>query len=454
MFWKWLQWHKLNFWLKFLLVLGLVKNKAINDVNAAINSKISIIEAGGGANFENEVAASYYVLWGTNFDASRLNAYFIILNAAIIIFLYRIMFPLGGLTDMYLFWSALGVAVIIIMLFIYEMFFFPNEQIDVKQDEYEKAKKWLKYIGDESRGNVPIWAKIFVGLGLLIEGFAICVIAMTYIGDFNQIFTQILGLLLGVVVTVVIGVLVHKAGVDIYREQHRQVLYNIIAREGGMTKRSDTSSEFRFESETYSELSDLDHSFDIEEKGFWRKNWSVIAAIFAVLLISTLAFLARAEFNKELIAFQKDVGVQQNYGDYMNHPEETSQQLNQNEADIRAAEAGVDIKAMYLALALLTSIFIVVNYFGAYIGYEYSFYHKRSVMELLKIRSFEMNQSDKGKNVDFMTAARQKVEKKANQFFAKYHQVLIDKARQINVLQKALNDRGAFKFQTYIKEQK
>jgi len=451
----WFKWHALNIWLKLLSLFG-IKKKAVDDVKAAGKAELHKYAEGAGLNFENEVASKYFEFWDRDFNPNKLNVYFFLIVISVIVLVYRIFFPLGPTTDLYLLYGALSIVALMVVLFVIELLKKSEAGKLIDDEEYSEAEDWMHYVGDESRApHPPWWAVIVVVVGLLIEGFAISVIVISLIGDFTKNESQIAGFILGVVITSVMAWLVHKAGESLYKEKHRKELYDVIVKEGGVDsyvkKENELESDRRYKSITYDVLQNQQVTFNVDDKGYWSKYWSVIVGVVVVLSVAGLAFLARAEFNKDLMRLQASM-LDDSTEEFSFLPEDVVDQQDQNKKDILEEELGLNTKAMYLGLALLTLVFIVINYFGAYVGYGYCFYHDRSKMAYKIIKEYERQKAYDLNYDDYMTMARQRVEKKANQFFAKYHQVLMDKAGLAQALHDALNKRGSYEMKFYVAE--
>jgi len=291
----WFKWQLMQLSLAWQSLMGGLKRRAIDDVNSGTNE--ALIREGQALDYEREVAEKYYDFWNVDFsNFKRMSLYFFIIMLAIGLILWRYLSAEQIiLQEDYLLISALGVGGILLVLFVYELLFNSmNEDLVITKQEFDDAERWMHYTSEKSRKNMPWWAKLVVGVGLLVEAAAISIIAASFVSDISKNESMWIGGVLGTVVAFALGFVIHKAGENMYRNHHRVRLNRVIQREGGNQK-----------SETLKALQEDQHDFDTQEEGFLRRHGMQIIAACFVMILATAAFQQRAELNLAMIQDQQ-----------------------------------------------------------------------------------------------------------------------------------------------------
>ncbi|MDQ7001233.1 MAG: hypothetical protein Q9N02_00910, partial [Ghiorsea sp.] len=366
----WFKWQLMRLGLAWQSLIGGLKRRAIDDVNNCPNE--SLIKEGQALDYEREIAEKFYDFWDADFsNFKRMSLYFFIIVSAIGLVLWRYLSAEHVVVqEDYLLMSAAGVAVLLAVLFLYELLFNSmNEELVVTKDEFDSAETWMHYISEKSRKTMPVWAILIVGIGLLIEAAAISIIAASYVSDISKNESMWVGSILGLIVAFALGFVIHKAGESMYQNHQRVRLHRVIQREGGHK-----------ESETLQALQKDHRDFDTQEEGFLRRYGMQIIAVVFVTALAVAAFEQRAELNLDMIQAQQtevadDLLLSADDALMPASVKKVEREIVEEKVSQEASHAE---KGMYASLIMLTVVFLIINLLGVLFGYLYSFYHERS----------------------------------------------------------------------------
>jgi len=452
----WFKWHLLNIGLKFKSMFGGLKRVAVEEVNNVSKKNEAAIANGLGLDYEKDVASRYYEFWDIDFsNLGRMNLYFFLIIAAVVTTVTRFVMSgmnQGAVSEDYLLMSAIGIAGLLLVLFVFEMLRKKNNDIPVTEIEFENAQVWMHAISEKARQHMPWWALAIVAVGLVVEAGAISIIAASFVSDVSKNESMYIGVVLGVIVAAGLGWLIHQAGEGLYREHHRKRLHRVIRNEGGYEQ----DEQKNFVSETYSTLKKDKNDFHTDGGEFLERHGKLLAAIFVIVTLATLAFIQRAELNLDIISTQQsdsaDVLLSSDMGLIPVDVVNAQQGAQKDVVDEKVSHAE---KGMYAALGILTLVFLIINGVGIMFGYKYCFYDDHSEKYYRVIKKYKEQMSLRVKDALYATLARQKVLKKSNQFFSKFQRHAVKQARRegMDSIQEILNERGAYKMELFVTKQ-
>ncbi len=428
----WFKWHWLNLGLKIKSIFGGLSRTAHDEVEDVSKKDEPKISNGQALHYENDVANRYYDFWDLDFsNMGRMNLYFVVIIGAVITTLVR--FAMVGVNPQtmskdYLLLSVAGIGGLLLVLFIFEIFRNKSEDKPVTEEDYEKAKLWMHYISEKARHPLPLWAKLIVGIGLMVEAGAISIIAASFVSDLSKNVSMYVGILVGVLIAAGLGLLIHKAGENLYREHHRKRLHRVIRNEGGRDKDEDGG----WVSETYRVLKTDKNDFHTDGGSFFERNGIMLAAILVIVILASLAFYQRAELNLDIIENQQQAETTNDLltPDMALMPAEVTKTQKNAQKDIVDEKASHAEKGMYAAIGILTMVFLIINGVGIMFGYNYSFYNDDSKDYYKAIIKYKKQQFLHARDVAYATLARQKILKRSNQFFAKFQQHAVKQAKR------------------------
>jgi len=464
----WFKWHLLNLGLKIKSILGGLKRTAVDEVNNISKKDEPKIRGGDALDYENDIASRYYDFWNLDFsNMGRMNLYFLVIIIAVITTVVR--FAMGGMNQQavsedYLLLSAAGIGLLLLILFVFELFRKKSDDIPITEEEYNKAQLWMHAISEKARRTMPLWAIAIVSIGLVVEAGAISIIAASFVSDISKNESMYIGVVLGIIVAAGLGWLIHQAGEGLYREHHRKRLHRVIRNEGGTDPIKDNEGNVikdehgktkAFASETYTTLRKDQNLFHTDGGEFYERHGKLIAAILVIVILATLAFIQRAELNLDMIQDQ----TQTESGSVILNPDlmpsEVSSAQNNAQKSVVDEKMTHAEKGMYAALGILTLVFLIINGVGIMFGYKYCFYNDTSEEYYKRIRKYKKQMSLRVKDMQYATLARKKVLAKSNQFFAKFQRHAVKQARRegLDSIQEALNERGSYRMEHFANKQ-
>jgi len=465
----WFKWHFLNVSLKLKSMFGGLTRTATDEVNNVSKNDEIKVAGGQGLHYERDVASRYYEFWDMDFsNMGRMNLYFFLIIAAVVTTIVR--FSMGSMSQQavsedYLLMSAAGIGGLLLILFVSEMLRNKSADIPISEAEYDKANLWMHAISEKARSVMPWWAVIIIGVGLVVEAGAISIIAASFVSDVSKNESMYIGVVLGIIVAAGLGWLIHQAGVSLYREHHRKRLHRVIRNEGGYAVMKDESGNTIkdendkpiYVSDTYNTLKKDKNDFHTDEEGFWRRHGMMFVAVAVIITLATLAFFQRAELNLDIIQNQTETASTDSllFSETSLMPSEVSNAQQNAQKDVVNEQASHAEKGMYAALGILTLVFLIINGVGIMFGYKYCFFDDYSEKYSKVIKKYKAQMSLRAKDLHFATLARQTVLKKSNLFFAKFQQYAVKQARRegLDSLQEALNERGAYRMETFVELQ-
>jgi len=447
---NWLSWHWLNIRSTFVL---LFKRKVRNDIaNPNSPEKISAQErdfdGGKPTKHEKAVAGDFLAFEGNFGQVRRMNNYF--WSLAILCAIGYGLWHAVGAPGEYVenrgvdcppdsgFWDCLGIYVDrfsnvpllflmgLILLFVtavtvYEIRRGKGEK--VTKDDFEKGKKWLEFLHEDSRELTPWWLFLVLLLFLLLEAAAITLIASAFVADFTRAAERWVGIFVGIVCASVLGWLVHHAGKQLYRMQKIKNL------------------DERLPAESKSRITRIDSSVNFSDR---HKPWYLAVSVIVVLGLVLLAFTQRYNLNIGII---EDEFVAATSGDLFEDdvPDEVQaiEDGNQREAASRAVER--QKKGLIAALTLLSMIFVLVNFFGGYLGYRYSLYCDKSEKSYRDVRTYIQWKGSQEEFERAQKADKENLRAKADSALSRYFDNLVKAANKVSAhtnLHAKLEKRG------------
>jgi hypothetical protein len=451
---NWMKWNLLNIGLFLKRATGLLRKKALSDVYEIGQGKEEIIRNGSPFGFEMHVADRYYEFWNQDYGSLvKMNIYFSIVFLIGISYVLKSILGFSFLYEYYTSLASIILSTVFAGLFLYEMLVKRSDS-PVSLEDYETAKHWLHFICEKSRHPMPKWLLAITFIGVLIEAIAIIIVIISWFANTTRTAELYFGIALGIAVAATIALTVHHAGAALYREHHRRQMWSAIDHESKDNNDADRPLIIR-------ELKKINPSITFKKNGFIRTYGTVTWAVIMVLLLSSFAFLSRANLN---------IGIINNR---MNAEQVTDSAFfaSSSPADLGPAPQGVDlgnaqqasnlmgqseINSMYASLLALMVIFLIINYMGGLSGYKYCFYNDTSEHSFKIIRRYEKQVARNNKKQEGISAMQKIVEKKANQLFSFYYPLLITSISTEGLrdsLKVALNERGVYRMKNYIDNQ-
>ena len=447
---SWLSWHWLNMRSAFVL---LFKRKVRADIaNPNSQEKIDVQER----EFDNEKPTKHEKTLAGNYQAfdkdfgkiRRMNGYFwslAILCAIGYGFWHAIGAP-GQYTESRGvdcppdsgFWECLSIYVerfsnvpllflmglillFVVAVWIYEIRRGKGEK--VTEDDARKGKEWLELLHEDTRELTPPWLFLILLLFLLLEAAAITLIASAFVADFTRTTELWVGMLVGVVCACVLGWLVHHAGEQLYR---RKKIKNM---------------DEGLEQDSKDKIKKIDSDVKFTER---HQPFYLWISILVVLGLVLLAFTQRYNLNMQIIEDSVSEATQSDlYSDDVPDTVENIEKSNQQESASRAEER--EKTGLVAALTVLSIIFVLVNFFGVWIGHRYSLYCDRSKKSYKDIRKYKKY---KGSREDFerdQEENKKRLYAKADGVLSRYFDNLVNEANRVSAhtnLHAKLDKRG------------
>lgn len=446
---NWLSWHWLNIRSAFVL---LFKRKVRNDIaNPNSPEKIGAQERDFDDNkptkHEKAMAGNYLAFEGDFGQVRRMNGYF--WSLAILCAIGYGLWHAVGAPGNYVenrgvdcppdsgFWDCLSIYMDrfnvpllflmgLILLFVaavtaYEIRRGKGEK--VTKDDFEKGKKWLEFLHEDSRELTPWWLFLVLLMFLLLEAAAITLIASAFVADFTRAAERWVGIFVGIVCASVLGWLVHHAGKQLYRMQKIKNLDESLPKESKIL------------------IARIDSSVNFSDR---HQPWYLAVSVIVVLGLVFLAFTQRYNLNIDIIEGEFIEATQGGlFEDDVPNEVQVLEDDNQREAASRAVDR--QKRGLIAALTLLGMIFVLVNFFGGYLGYRYSLYCDKSEKSYRDIRTYAKWKGSQEEFERAQKADKERLRAKADSALSGYFDNLVKAANKVSAhtnLHAKLEKRG------------
>ena len=455
---KWISWHYMRISSAFILLFNLQVKADLADPTSKeeINNQVEQLNANEPTPHEKSMGAKYKHYDAPMGGIQRMNAYFwslLVLSAIGYGFWRAIGAPAEYTENRGVdcpsgsgFWDCLGIyvdrfsnvpllflmgliLVFVVTAAVYEMM--RNKGKKVTEEDYNKGKKWLKLLDEESRTLTPPWLFFILIAFLLLEAAAITMIASSFVADFSRTTELWVGGFVGIVCVIVLGWLVHQAGAQLYCNKKRKDLNRLP---------DEIKADIKKESQTFDSTGRSEYYY-------------LIVSIVVVLGLVTLAFMQRYNLNMAILQDEVTVATESSlFGDDL--PPEITTIENENQQEIASHATNQKEQGLIAALAVLSIIFIMVNFFGVWIGNHYCLYgdkSKKSYTDKQKYEKWTKSAEEAQREQD---EDREKLYSVANIFFGKYFQNLLNEARRVTEyadLREALSTRKAWSLERHEK---
>jgi len=293
----------------------------------------------------------------------------------------------------------------------------------VTKDDFEKGKKWLELLHEDSRELTPGWLFLVLLLFLLLEAAAITLIASTFVADFTRTTEIWVGVFVGIVCASVLGWLVHHAGEQLYRMKKIK------------------NMDERLPKESKGRITQMDSSVNFSDR---HKPWYLAVSVIVVLGLVLLAFTQRYNLNINNIEGEFIEATRDDLFDD-DIPDEVQELEDNNQREAASRDVERQKRGLIAALTLLSMIFVLVNFFGGYLGYRYSLYCDKSEKSYRDIRTYV---KWKGSQEEFERAGKSdkaSLHAKADSALSKYFDNLVKAANKVSAhtnLHAKLEKRG------------
>lgn len=328
-----------------------------------------------------------------------------------------------------LLWLMGLILLFVITVVVYESMRHQGEE--VTEDDNDGGKKWLQMVDEDSRRLTPFWLGLILMLFLLLEAAAITLIASSFVADLTRAAELWVGIFVGLVSASVLGWLVHNAGEQLYCNS----MYK------GLNRLPDDKKEA---------IREVSPTFDFTKKPSQLYLW---VSVVVVVGLVTLAFMQRYNLN---MAILEDQG-----GDVISEVSLYDGEVPPEIAELEQQDAGTDVdnreeSGLIAALAVLSIIFVLVNFFGGWIGYHYSLCCDKSKKSYKNVHKYRKWTASK-RNLDkIQEKDNKKLYGRADNFFAKYFSNLVkeaDKFSEYKELHKSLESRGQWTMDMWLSNQ-
>ena len=441
-------------WFKFyLLKLKLLfrskKKMARDDVNSCKGNKekLARLSNGGGLPYEKEVAAEYYRLGEVAFS-KWLNLLMPLLFVLLGAMAWQAARGADWRHDYYAWGNVAGLAAVLGAMFWVS---WRKLVVHVSEEEYEKARRWLHCMGEEDHVPMGLAKKLVIALGLGLEAWAIGVViaAAATSGAISEKWAGFAGLAIGAGIAVLMAWMSHHAGSQLYRAKMRRVVDKTITRQENDEGESFVKKELNAQNPQF--LASFTDEITFMQKGGW-----LVAAILVSVLIGGAAFYERYNLNWETVFVEEGAGDVAVAPPGM-IPDAVAQQQQQADMALDMQAKEHEMNSIIAALAILFLLLLGMNALGILFGYQHSFADKRSQESWRKIQAYDRMKLQGEKQLKEEMAGWAMVIADADRWFARYHAILLrcaDGPCNAQDVADALNKRGSYRMEWYIKENK